>query len=118
MPPSVARSAQGGSSDSHWPRLAELVLQRGEGNARLDGGGEVARLVLDDPAHALEAEHEAEALRRRADAELRAAAGGRHGNPRLGRQPQDRGDVLLRAREDHGLGRAPLEDIRRAVHAR
>ena len=96
--------------------LGQLALQRGEGNARLGGGREIARLVLDDPAHALEAEHQAEALGRRADAELGAAAGGRHGNPRLARQPQDRGDVVLRAGEDHGLGRAPLEDIRRAVH--
>jgi hypothetical protein len=98
--------------DRAWPARPAA----GEGNPRLGGGREIARLVLDDPAHALEAEHQAEALRRRADAELGAAAGGRHGNPRLGRQPQDRDDVVFRAGEDHGLGRASLEDIRRAVH--
>ena len=92
--------------------LAELALERAEGTARLHRRGEIARLVLDEPAHALHPQHEAEAIRRPADAELGAPARRSHGNPCLRGQDQDRRDVLLRAGEDHGLGRAALEDMR------
>ena len=97
--------------------LAQPGLQRAERDPGLHGRGEIGRLVLEDPVEPPEPQHEADAARRQADAELGAPAPGRHRDPLLGGQREDRPDLFLAAGEDHGLGRAALEHVGRALDA-
>jgi hypothetical protein len=97
---------------------AERGLQRVQGEPGLDGHGEVAGLVLQDPVQAPEPEDQADSVGWRADRHLGAAAPGRDGQRRLARDLQQQRDLLLRAGKGHRLGGAALDDVRRAVDAR
>ena len=95
---------------------AELALERAEGNARLNGRGQIARLVLEKPVEPLQREHEAPALGRGADTHLGPAAPRHHGHLRFGGGEEDGRDFLLRSGKRDGLWRAAIDDIRPAVH--
>ena len=95
---------------------AELALERAQGHARLNGRGQIARLVLEKPVQPLQREHEAQALGRGADAHLGPAAPRRHGHLRFGGGEEDGRDFLLGSGKRDGLRRAAVDDIRPAVH--
>ncbi|OGL01454.1 MAG: hypothetical protein A3E31_04610 [Candidatus Rokubacteria bacterium RIFCSPHIGHO2_12_FULL_73_22] len=85
-------------------------LQPGHRDAGLDRGGQVPRLVLEEPAHAVEPQNDPGARRRRADRRRRPAAPGHDRRLRLGREREHADDLLGGAGEDGGVGRAPLDD--------
>jgi hypothetical protein len=94
---------------------AELALERAQGHARLDGGSEIAGLVLEKPVEPPQRQHEAQAQGRSADAHPGAAAPRRHRVARLRRRQQDGRDFLLASGEHDRLGGAAIQNVRTAV---
>ena len=96
---------------------AQGGLERIERDPRLDGGGEIAGLVLDDAREPPESHHKGAVPRRRAAGHLRPAAPREHRHARRRGRAHHAGHLVRRAGQDHAARRAAIHYVGRPIGA-